>query len=291
MENFVRRFVVFLKNLWPRRKPTIYRILFRHSDFRQLPEEHQLFFIRLAHIADDLRHVFYLCVAAERGTQSRFSEERRLALHQLLFGVRLIYSILYEGWNVIQSGWYAEVNGQVLGRTWASRLSDEARQGLDLLGRYFGQTSLADTIRNKFAFHYDADQLREPLANARWETDEIMAGRQSGNVFYPFAEEIRALALLQAAIPDQPGTLWSSTTTEADIQEAAKRLYKGYQRVHNAFETFANDVLIKTLKSLPHKTEEFTPPRVTELSEMSPVLFVKEPSLDQAREMRARRSP
>lgn len=114
MKKSLTRFVAFLKKLWPRRKPTVYRILFRHSDFRQLPEEYQLFFIRLAHVADDLRHVFYLCVAAERGTHSSSSDERKLAVHQLLFGVRLIYSILYEGWNVIDSAW----NGQALGRAW-----------------------------------------------------------------------------------------------------------------------------------------------------------------------------
>jgi len=58
MKNSFRRLVTFAKKLWPQRTPTIYRILFRHSDFRQLPEEHQLFFIRLAHVADDLRQSF-----------------------------------------------------------------------------------------------------------------------------------------------------------------------------------------------------------------------------------------
>jgi hypothetical protein len=48
----------------------LYRIRFSYSDFRKLSEEEQLFFVRLAQIADDLRHVFYLCVAAERGSHS-----------------------------------------------------------------------------------------------------------------------------------------------------------------------------------------------------------------------------
>jgi len=59
----------------------------------------------------------------------------------------------------------------------------------------------------------------------------------------------------------------------------------GYKRVHNAFTAFANDVLIKMVKSLPSKTEEFTPPRVTKFSEMSPVLFVQELSPDEARKI------
>jgi hypothetical protein len=121
----------------------------------------------------------------------------------------------------------------------------------------------------------------------RWRTDEIISGKQSGNVFYPFAEEIRALALLQAAVPDQPGSLWDTNASEDDIRQAAIRLYKGYQPVHRAFETFANDVLIKIVKSLHPKTEKFTPPRVTKFSEMSPVLFVQEPTLEEARKISA----
>jgi hypothetical protein len=132
--------------------------------------------------------------------------------------------------------------------------------------------------------------LRDPLAQVRWQTDEIMSGKRSGNTFYPFAEEIRALALFQAAVPDQPGRLWDANATEEDIRQAAIRLYEGYKSVHRAFEAFANDVLITIVKSLNPKTEKFTPPRVTTFSEMMPVLFVQEPSLEEAREVAARAS-
>jgi hypothetical protein len=286
MKKSLTRFVAFLKKRGPRRKPTLYRILFRHSDFRQLPEEQQLFFIRLAHVADDLRHVFYLCVAAERGMHSRSSDERKLALHQLLFGVRLVYSILYEGWNVISSVW----NEQGFRTRWRWQVSDEAREGLSFLGRYFANENLSRTIRNKFGFHYDVDQLREPLARASERTDEIMSGKQNGNIFYTFAEEIRSIALLRAAVQEESGTLWDDNATEANVRQAAIRLYEAYMPVRKAFEAFANDVLVKIVKSLPRKIEKFTPPRVIKFSEMSPVLFVQELSLEEARAISARAS-
>jgi hypothetical protein len=94
----------------------VYRLRFRYSDFRKLSEEEQLFFVRLAQIADDLRHVFYLCVAAARGSQSGSADERKLGMHQVLFCVRLIYSILNEGWSVIDCDW----NGRKLAQTWYS---------------------------------------------------------------------------------------------------------------------------------------------------------------------------
>ncbi len=252
----------------------MYRILFRHSDFLKLPEDHQLFLIRLAHVADDLRHVFYLCVAAERGTHSRSADERKLALHQLLFGVRLVYSLLYEGWKVIDSAW----NGKALGKAWNSKLSDKARTGLAFLGKYFAQPNLSRTIRDNFGFHYLPDQLQEPLARAPNRSDELITGKYSGNIFYPFAEEIRSLALLQAAVPPESGKLWGENASEADIREAAIRLYEGYMAVREAFDAFANHVLVTMVKSLPYKTEKFVVPRVTKLSEMSPVLFVEEPN-------------
>jgi len=66
--------------------------------------------------------------------------------------------------------------------------------------------------------------------------DEIVSGKQSGNIFYSFAEEIRAIALLQAAVPHQAGTLSGSNATEANIRKAATRLYEAYIPVRKAFD-------------------------------------------------------
>jgi hypothetical protein len=257
----------------------LHRIKFSHADFLKLPKEVQLLFVRLAHVTDDLRHVFYLCVAAEKGTRSHSPDERKLALHQLLFGVRLIYSILYEGWNVIKDRW----KGTALGKTWDSRLSEDAREGLKYLGKYFGQSkNLSRTVRNKFGFHYSSDLLREPLASARKRSDEIITGNRSANIFYPFAEEIRALALLQATLPKGAPKLWEENVSEADIRKAAIALYESFKPVRNAFDAFSNSVLTQVVKSLPRKTERFVAPSVTKFSEMLPVLFVEEPGTRKA---------
>ncbi len=170
----------------------LYRLTFDYAEFLKLSEPEQLFFVRLANAMDDLRHVFHLCVGAEKGTHSTSADGRKLATHQRLFGVRLIYSILLEGWKVIDSEW----NGQALGKNWHARLSDPARTALEFLGKYFAQPNLARTIRDNFGFHY----LREPLAGTLPHVPkaaaEIITGKYSANVFYTLAEQIRALASL-----------------------------------------------------------------------------------------------
>ncbi len=253
--------------------PQLFRIEFAQSDFLKLPEQERVFCVSLAQVADDLRHISYLCVTAERGVGSTDADERKLAVHQLMFGVRLIYSVLYEGWQVIDKGW----NGQMLGRTWDSRLSDEARSSLAYLGRYMARDNLCRTVRDNFGFHYLPEPLREVVNAASNHPREIISGRHSANVFYPFAEEMRSLAIVQATLPKDAPRLSADTTSKEYLRDAVIKLYESYRPVLEKFEAFANCVLIEVIKSLPYATRSFIPPKVTKFAEMRPVLFVEEP--------------
>src|SRR5438874_2245482 len=203
----------------PSEKPQLYRLKFSRDDLLKLPEEDQLFFVQLGQVANDLRYVSYMCATAEKGIRSRSADERKLAKHQLHLGVRLLYSTLHEGWKVIKNSWKANA----LGKKWHPKLNAEARAGLKFLGRYFAKSSnLSSTIRNEFGYHYPRELLREPLANAPEKAAEILSGARKRNVFYSFAEEIRSLAMLQAALPTGAPKLWDKTASEEDIRAAAK---------------------------------------------------------------------
>jgi hypothetical protein len=136
-------------------KLKLYRIKFSYAEFRELPEDEQLFAVQLAQIANDLRHVFHLALAAENGAHFGSPDERKLALHQLLFAVRVIHTTLNQGWRVIDESW----NGHPLAKTWYSRLSDKGRNSLAYLGEYFEKENLSRTIQNEFGFHYAADPM------------------------------------------------------------------------------------------------------------------------------------
>ena len=131
------------------------------------------------------------------------------------------------------------------------------------------------TIRDHFASHYLTDHLREPLARVPESAAEIISGEYNGNVFYTLAEEVRSRGMLQvAAHPDSP-KLWDEHATENDIRAAAIRLY-GYRPVRDAFDRFANNVLVTIVKSIPHSTEAFTPANIMNFDEMRAPLFVEE---------------
>jgi hypothetical protein len=253
-------------------KLELYRIKFSYAEFRKLPEDEQLFAVQLAQIANDLRHVFYLALAAENGTHFGSPDERKLALHQLLFAVRLIHSTFHEGWKIINERW----NGQVSAKTWYPRLSDKGRNALAYLTEYFGKENLSRRIQNGFGFHYPADTLRKPIEHLPAERPaEIITGKRSSNVFYTFAEQVRALGLLRAA--EKLPKPWDEKASKKEIEAAAIELCHAYRPVRNRFDAFINDLLIAILKPLQPKSERFSARQMTRLASTQPVLFVEEP--------------
>ena len=248
----------------------LYRIKFAYSEFAKLSKPEQVFLLRLAHIRNDLRHIFYMCVAAERGTKSSSGIERRLALHQLLFYLRLIYGTLEEAWKVIHASW----DGEKLYARLGALLSPEGRMALKTIRRYCSHGNLARTIRDQFAFHYEDEPLEAPLARRRRdETWEIITGMQSGNVFHAFAEGLRMEGMLMTV--REKGEGWS----EAGIRGSIIKLYEGYQPINNAFSKFSDDLLVGFAKRVRCTTEEFTPTHVTDFKTVFPILFVDEESL------------
>ena len=254
-------------------KLELYRIKFSYADFRNLPEDEQLFAVQLAQIANDLRHVFYQTLAAENGVHFGSSDERKLALHQLLFAVRLIHSTFHEGWKIINERW----NGQVSAKAWYPRLSDKGRNALAYLREYFGKENLSRRIQNEFGFHYPAETLRKPIEHLPAERPaEIITGKRSSNVFYTFAEQVRALALLQAVQKRQAPKVWDENASKKEIEAAAIDLCHAYRPVRNAFDAFINDFLVAILQSLQPESETFSPRETTRLASTRPVLFVEE---------------
>jgi hypothetical protein len=101
-------------------------------------------------------------------------------------------------------------------------------------------------------------------------------GERSSNVFYTFAEQVRALALLRAAEKLQAPKLRDEMASKKKIEAAAIGPCHAYRSLRDAFDAFINDFLVAILKSLQPKSERFSPRETTRLAITRPVLFVEE---------------
>ena len=64
--------------------------------FRQLEESEQLFLVRLGQVHNDMRRIRQMVVSAHNGVKAYKGIEHEIALHSLIFAVRLSCGVLNE---------------------------------------------------------------------------------------------------------------------------------------------------------------------------------------------------
>ncbi|HEY4271883.1 MAG TPA: hypothetical protein VGM65_07745 [Candidatus Udaeobacter sp.] len=244
----------------------LHRLTFSHSASANLPEDEQLFFFRLALLRNDLRHIESLYRIAKHNIKSTNGVERKVVLHQFLFAVRLLYGTLNEAWNIIKIGW----DGTRLGKTFAHRLPSDAKESLQFLRRYFSGDNLVRTIRDQFAFHYYAKNLKHVLMMIEATEDhEFVTGKLGGNVFYGFAETVRNQAMTCA-------------TGEVDDVSKVRRFYKEPFRVHRHLVKFSDAVLRETARDFGIQREVIETTAVIDPADVPSLIFMDENKLSSA---------
>jgi hypothetical protein len=235
------------------------RLIFSHSALSQLPKAEQLFFVRLAHVRNDLRHIDSLCQIALHSVRSTTGVEQDVSLHQFLFAVRLLYGVLNESLELIRRDWLTKGLGQQIG----SLLTKEARASLSLLKNYLSKNNLMSKMRNQFAFHYLSDNLSGVIRRARTDDHTFITGRLSGNVFYVFAEKLHNAAIVEA-------------TDETEVRSAVRRFYNELSRIRSHFVRFSDAVLFEVGKKLGIRTQSFETTAVIDPADVSSVIFMDE---------------
>lgn len=250
---------------------SVRRRSFKAKDFAKLSQNERLFFVRLAHAYNDLRHIQQLVVKAIGATKKYQGVEREIASHQMLYGLRQWYAALNEAWKIVRSGWGAEG----LGRKLYPKLTI-GKEPYDFLNRYFSQKNLVRSIRDRFAYHYQSDYLERLLAELN-PNDEyhFVTTEFSGNVFYSLAENIQNLALIAAA-GEALGFTERTSWTEEIARQAIRRLYDEVCRVSGKFNDLCNDVLPLLIKQCGLRSSTFTSFAVSDLETCDSVIFVDE---------------
>jgi hypothetical protein len=228
------------------------------SKFRQLEEPEQLFLVRLGQIHNDMRRVRQMVVCAYNGVKTYKGIEHEIALHSLIFAVRLWCGVLNEAEDVIQSAWHRSG----LSAKMHPELDNEAKCALNNFKRYFARLNLVRVIRDKFAFHYDRDSIARALKRVAVDYTFVKSKR-SANIFYNFSEVVR-----DASMFDEVGSLDPSTATNP--------LYRDLGQLHDWFMTFSHAIMIAITESCGGRTATFTSTAVLNQGERLPTIFVDE---------------
>jgi len=240
----------------------LYRIKFRHSIFSHLPKEEQAFFVRLAQVRNDLRQIDLICLTGVQSVNDTAESEKDVSLHQLMFGVRLLYGTLNEAWQIVQTGW----NRSGLAKSFYPLLSTDSKEALDRLKKYFGSKNLISGIRNKFAFHYDPTIISEALLDIESKPPrnfEFVTGRTNANVFYGFAEIVRNFAMAKA-------------TGLTMGRDAVRKLYDEPHGVYTDFTLFSDGVLLIVAEKLSMTTKVVETKAITQMGKFPNVIFIEE---------------
>lgn len=239
------------------------RFTFSHAAWTQLSEAEQIYALRVAHLHNDLRHIRQLVGTANNGVGKTAGIEQQIALHQLLFAIRLLYGILNEGWNAVRAGWPA---GESVA-TFRQSQSEKATTVHSRLSRYFSGTSLTRTVRSQFAFHYDPEPIRQHLQTLASEPEHFfITSSQSANIFYAFAEHIRNAGLL-------------ATTDEPDVSTAARVFYREFLSVWEDLDEFCKEMLLTLLEKCDPEGKIFESTDVVDVTARMPVIFVDEKAM------------
>ena len=261
---------------------TLSVLSFSQESFKTtLDAREQEFVLLLAQVNNDLR---YLRTVLQRELNelpyASIGTELDMVIHQYSFAIRIWYGLLNEAWPVIAEYWHGlkltkpkpgeegpsqwvETLRSCLANTFS--LDDDGREAADSIRSYFtNPKNLSRFVRNKFAFHYDADQIRK--AHDQIDGEEVQSfttGPYSGNVFYNFAERVRYIALVNSVkVPDAIA--------------AGETVYEKALEPYRYVIDFSRSVLPLILSKCCPSHSEIESGLVTDLTKARGIVFVDE---------------
>jgi hypothetical protein len=246
------------------------QISFTGADFSTLPIAERVFFVMLANVSNDLRHIQNGTVQAI-GTSGRHKDvERAVATHQFVFGIRLWCAVLNEGWKVVRRGW----NGSQLGKKFYNKLTS-GKPPYEYLRKYFSQPNIVRTIRDRLAHHYGTEHLIEIVEGLNpGDQFQFVTTQYSGNIFYSFAEDLRILVLIATA--DEANDDKSLSWDESRARQAVRKLYDELSQVSDKFTTFCADVLPLIIKQCPLRGTMRNTSAVSDPHSTDSIIFIDE---------------
>lgn len=129
----------------------------------RLPKEEQIFFLGAGHLLNVFAMLNKMLLLASHHEPDQKVEKDAKSSMSLLIGT-LFAGKLYEGWVFVQSAYHnsrlsEEYEGPCALESREWKLPKTAREARKELKSFFGRDNILETVRNRTAFHNDAEQL------------------------------------------------------------------------------------------------------------------------------------
>jgi hypothetical protein len=167
--------------------------------FDSIPEPERLLFIRFGHLIFEINTLsrVFLWSSSFENLQK---EEINARMAQGLVIARVLIGKIYEAYVLIKTRYNRE-----MAKKYNPLLNDAAREALSHLKRYFSNSNLINTVRKKYAFHYNHDELAKILMQIPPEDNLVFyLSQDSRNCFFSSADKIVSNAMLEAIEPGHP---------------------------------------------------------------------------------------
>lgn len=172
---------------------TMYMAKLNKATLETVPPDERSLFLSLAHLANEINAFHKLVLWSAEFTPGNNAETSGQVSLMLMF-LKLLAGKLNEG-NVLLKKKFYSVG---LFREYKNSLSAEARETLDKINKYFGQSNTINRVRNNYAFHYSPDELGATLPSVPDELEVYLQQGASANNLYYFAEVVANRALLRS---------------------------------------------------------------------------------------------
>ncbi|MFH0984476.1 MAG: hypothetical protein V1882_02955 [Candidatus Omnitrophota bacterium] len=220
-------------------KIDIYKIKISKKRFSKCPKDERIFYIRAMNFLTDVGISQKLLLYSFRSP--RRGKLKLSAGHiQTTFIMRNLAGLLYEGWQLIRSGFYSRKMG----------IKYQIKEEKEIKA-YFKGSNIIETIRNEFAYHLDPNVVEEELASLKeYGEFEIYLNEAQGNCFYQLGEHMLLMAMMKKF-------------HNKNLQQASNQIFEEILRITKCMQRFFGHYLalfhrnylgVKSLKDMEKTT-------------------------------------
>ncbi|MDO9527865.1 MAG: hypothetical protein Q7J27_01765 [Syntrophales bacterium] len=174
---------------------------FSKAQLDRLPKKDQVFFFQLTHLLDELMILQKCLIYAGNTIASKEGVAKTAQRTQALFFIRTLAGKINEGWQILRASYFAKK----LSQRYDNLISASARQSLEEIKRYFREDNLINELRNKYAFHYDRQKVKDQID--RITRDEVLSmfiSEHQGNNLFAFSDTMVNWSILNLINPNDP---------------------------------------------------------------------------------------